>query len=54
MIHEYVAEAGELLGTLVAAHQNISLLAEALMNIKKRLADLFPELAFIDSSGMTR
>jgi uncharacterized protein with HEPN domain len=52
MIHEYVAEAGELLGALIAAHQNIPALAEALTNIRKRLIGFFPELAFVDASSV--
>ena len=44
MIHEYVAEPSELLGALVSAHEQIIVLAEALKNIRERLAGRIPEL----------
>ncbi len=48
MIHEYVDEPSELQNALIAAHQNITVLAEALANIKERLLGLFPELAALE------
>ena len=38
MIHEYVADPGELLDALIAAHQHIDMLEEALIQIRARVA----------------
>jgi uncharacterized protein YutE (UPF0331/DUF86 family) len=51
LTHEYVVEAGELLSALVAAHENIGTLADALKNISDRLFSVFPELASLNSSA---
>ena len=37
MIHEYVADPGELLDALIAAHQHIDMLEEALIQIRARV-----------------
>jgi hypothetical protein len=43
MIHEYVADPDELLDALIAAHQHIDMLAEALMKIRARVAGRIPD-----------
>ena len=47
MIHEYVTDERELLSALLSAHQNVTVLAEALTNIRARLVGRFPDLASI-------